>query len=408
MNARIRVLLSAYACEPGKSSEQGVGWHWATELAKLCDVTVVTRSNNREAIDAAIQSVRREEQPRFVYHDHNAFMLRVKKSVGAHRLYYVAWQRSVLPLLRKIHAERAIQISHHITFASFRYWPAIARLPGLKVWGPVGGYEQTPWSLLPWRQPKDLVYEINRNTSNFLAKSLKSKGNLWGRFDAVLASTKETQALLSSQGVTATLFPTIGLNAPTIEREFRTDPAEPLRLLYVGNLLHLKGVHFAIEAIRSSDVSLTIVGDGSYRSTLQRCAAKSDVGNRVNFLGYRRSSELPEIYREHDVFIFPSLHDSGGIALLEAMSHGLAPICLDSGGPSLIVNPECGSLIGVSKNVKIVQDLNQAICRYCVDRQLLRSHGLASQTRVKKEFSWAAKARYVHQMYGRILGSKEG
>jgi short-subunit dehydrogenase len=44
----MRILLSAYACEPGRGSEPGVGWHWATELARLGhEVAVITRSNNR-------------------------------------------------------------------------------------------------------------------------------------------------------------------------------------------------------------------------------------------------------------------------------------------------------------------------------------------------------------------------
>ena len=47
---RIRVLISAYACEPNKGSEPGVGWNWALQMAKLNEVYVITRSNNRKII----------------------------------------------------------------------------------------------------------------------------------------------------------------------------------------------------------------------------------------------------------------------------------------------------------------------------------------------------------------------
>ena len=43
---RIRVLISAYACEPNKGSEPGVGWNWTLQMAKMDEVYVITRSNS--------------------------------------------------------------------------------------------------------------------------------------------------------------------------------------------------------------------------------------------------------------------------------------------------------------------------------------------------------------------------
>ena len=48
---RLRVLISAYACEPGKGSEPGVGWNFSKEMAKHHDLWVLTRLNNREIIE---------------------------------------------------------------------------------------------------------------------------------------------------------------------------------------------------------------------------------------------------------------------------------------------------------------------------------------------------------------------
>lgn len=47
----MKILLSAYACEPNKGSEPGVGWGWATELAKHHQVWVLTRDNNQPVIE---------------------------------------------------------------------------------------------------------------------------------------------------------------------------------------------------------------------------------------------------------------------------------------------------------------------------------------------------------------------
>ena len=49
---RLRVLISAYACEPSKGSEPGMGWNVAREMAEYHDIWVLTRANNRAPIEA--------------------------------------------------------------------------------------------------------------------------------------------------------------------------------------------------------------------------------------------------------------------------------------------------------------------------------------------------------------------
>jgi hypothetical protein len=51
---RLNVLLSAYACEPGRGSEPAVGWNTAVELASHHEVWVLTRANNRPQIEARL------------------------------------------------------------------------------------------------------------------------------------------------------------------------------------------------------------------------------------------------------------------------------------------------------------------------------------------------------------------
>ena len=56
MKKNLKILLSAYACEPNKGSEPEVGWKWATTLSELGhEVYVITRSNNKETIEDCLQ-----------------------------------------------------------------------------------------------------------------------------------------------------------------------------------------------------------------------------------------------------------------------------------------------------------------------------------------------------------------
>ena len=74
-----RILLGAYACEPGKGSEPGVGWNWAREISRHgYDVHVVTRANNRAAIELELQAAP-VAGLHFHYFDLGPFWLRLKR-----------------------------------------------------------------------------------------------------------------------------------------------------------------------------------------------------------------------------------------------------------------------------------------------------------------------------------------
>src|SRR5205814_8825033 len=95
MADRLKVLISAYACEPGKGSEPEVGWQWALQMARFHDVTVLTRSNNRASIEAGLGGLPHGQPlPRVVYHDRPEVMLSLKRRLKSAQLYYLIWQQS--------------------------------------------------------------------------------------------------------------------------------------------------------------------------------------------------------------------------------------------------------------------------------------------------------------------------
>lgn len=86
MHVKIRVLILAYACEPHKGSEPGIGWSWVMELAKRpeIEVFVLTRANNRSVIDNELLEMS-SMQPniQFFYYDLPFWVLKIKKRLGA-------------------------------------------------------------------------------------------------------------------------------------------------------------------------------------------------------------------------------------------------------------------------------------------------------------------------------------
>jgi len=123
------------------------------------------------------------------------------------------------------------------------------------------------------------------------------------------------------------LRPTHGLSQEAARRSLDLLPDEPV-VLYAGRLLRIKGVHHLLGAFlrvlaRFPLARLLIVGDGEEGQDLQTSARRLGLGPRVAFLGSLPHEDVIRCMRAADVFVLPSLVESFGIVLLEAMSCGL-------------------------------------------------------------------------------------
>jgi glycosyltransferase involved in cell wall biosynthesis len=108
-------------------------------------------------------------------------------------------------------------------------------------------------------------------------------------------------------------------------------------------------------------------------------------------------------YSEFDVFVFPSLHDTGGFAVIEAMFNELPVICLDCGGPAVAVREGCGMKVPVRSRKEIVKDLAEAIKLYSSDPELLRRQGKAAREVILKEYDWERKGEEMNRLYDEVL-----
>ena len=75
---KLKIIVSAYGCEPNKGSESGTGWFWVECMAKHFELWVITRSNNRENIEDNIAD-RITENVHFVYYDLPGCITKLKK-----------------------------------------------------------------------------------------------------------------------------------------------------------------------------------------------------------------------------------------------------------------------------------------------------------------------------------------
>src|SRR5215472_10648615 len=139
----MKLLVSAYACEPGKGSEPAVGWNWVQALLRRgYEIHVLTRTNNREAIECAPES--RNPRLTFHYYDLPRWMRAWKRRAGGIYLYYLFWQAGAYRMARRLHARERFERVHHVTFASYRQPSFMGGLDIPFTFGPVGGGETMP------------------------------------------------------------------------------------------------------------------------------------------------------------------------------------------------------------------------------------------------------------------------
>jgi glycosyltransferase involved in cell wall biosynthesis len=166
-------------------------------------------------------------------------------------------------------------------------------------------------------------------------------------------------------------------------------------------LTYWKGAELALRAVAACNrrVSLTVVGEGSQRRRLGRLVNTLEIGDRVTFTGKLTYEQVQAAYLDHDVFLFPSLQDSGGLAALEAMATGLPVVCLDLGGPGMAVTPPCGIAVTPTHPGAAVRDLARGLDVLGADPELRARMGDAARERVSQAYSWDEKGALVRALY---------
>ena len=405
----LKVLISAYACEPEKGSEPGVGWNLGRAMAARHHVWVLTRANNRPAIEAELA-----EKPvpnlRFLYYDLPSWACWWKRGGRGVQAYYYLWQLGAVKIARSAHTEIDFDVAHHATFV--KYWaPAAAAFVGIPfIWGPVGGGESMPRAFFRGLSPRSKIYEWTRLVARWLGEHDPLVRATARRAKIAIATTPETLARLRS----FVRCPVVELSQVAITREelFCAAPNNRLRqdkgamFVSAGNLLGLKGYHLAIRAFARAalpDARYVILGDGPEKRNLEALAKDLGVQRQVEIVGAVPRPMVLERLGRADIFIHPSLHDSGGWATLEAMTAGLPVICLGIGGPAVQVNTEVGRVVAPLEMGQAMDDLSKAMRELATDPELRRKLGEAARRRAASEFTWEKKVDQLTRAYEHIL-----
>jgi glycosyltransferase involved in cell wall biosynthesis len=408
----MKVLLSAYSCEPGRGSEPGVGWNMVREIAKHHEVWVLTRPDESKNVIEAELARNPVPNMHFVY-----FTTPIVGGIwklgqsGAMQIHYYLWQIAAYFVARRLHREINFDIAQHVTFVKYSSPSFLSLLPIPFVWGPVGGGESAPKAFWVDFNFRNRIYELMRMGVRSLGEN-DLFAHLTARRSAVAyATTEDTAQRVRKMGCPhVKILSESGLSQEEIESlaHFPLPDTSPMRFISMGRLLHWKGFHLGLRAFAQAnlpDAEYWIVGDGPEWERLQTLATDLGISHQVKFWGRLPREQTLEKLGQSQVLVHPSLHDSGGWVCLEGMAAGRPVICLDLGGPAQQVTQETGFKIPAHTLQQTLADLAAAMVQVSDNAQLRVQMGQAGQRLVREDFTWEAKGQLLNEVYQKLVTS---
>jgi len=415
---KLRILISAYACNPSGSlqlhpGEDLTGWMLAQQAARHHQVWVVTHSYNRPGIEGA-EGFKERSNPRYVFvHLPRPFRWLYRFGIGE-RLYYYFWQIAAWRAAVRLHRQYRFDIAHHLTFGN--YWmPSFigAFLPIPFVWGPVGGGQKTPASLFNHYSLAGQFAEMSRELAQWLGRNvLYSRRRCLCRAKAILVCNAETKYQFpQTTWPRIVFFPVNGISAKDVAPSRRLRRASPFRILTAGRLIRLKGFDLCIEAFARlveihPDSRLEIVGQGPEKTRLRRLVKGMHLEEKVCFIPWLDRRLLLKRMRHSDVFLFASFRDGGGAVIVEAMASELPVVCLDTGGPGFHIREAWGMKIEVGSPEESIKGLARGLIALQEHPSLRIKLGRAAEKRAKEYYLWDVQGRRLDTIYQQTMGFK--
>ena len=409
----MRVLISAYACEPEAGSEPGLGWNMVQEIAREHQVWVLTSNTHRTPIKEEILQ-RPVSGLQFIYLDPIGWTYdwsnegnRVHWNI---HLHYYLWQIQAYFVGKDLHQRIGFDLVHHVTYARYATPSFLSLLPIPFVWGPLGGGEFAPEAFFQSFTFRGQAYEYLRAIAAQFGELDPFVKLTARRSTFAFASTEDTAKRLRKIGARQiVVLPSIALAEEEIHHlvENASQSIPKTIFISVGRLLHWKGFHLGLQAFAKAtlpdDAEYWIIGEGAERERLAELAENLGIDHQVKFLSQLPRSKVLKLLSSGLALVHPSLHESGGFVCLEAMAAGRPVICLDIGGPAMQVTEETGFKISSQTPDQVIQDIAQAMTRVTSDPELWKKMSEAGQRHVTESCTWRSKGEVIEQYYQKIF-----
>lgn len=395
-------LISAYSVNPYKGSEDSIGWNWVLQYEKNYKkgdrIILLTKKFNEKDTRRGLKEFNIQHVELIIVDVPDALNWFREKHSAFHHMYYILWQHWAWLWVK--HSGIRFDVIHHVTMNDYRIPSELYKAKGAKViWGPMGGAQVTPKPLK--------VYEKNQLVASF--REFVNKSCSWNPFYKkalrsyykIYCINNETQKQISCiVGKDVPLMPELALRDEYKNLPIWKGKNDILKIVFVGRLIGKKGIAFLVDALSlmptDMDWELLIFGDGDDRALIEKQIADSGIGKKVKLMGNRPLNQIAEAYQQADVFVLPSLRETSGNVLLEAMAYAVPIVAFDTSFCRLLKEVDCGVFINTEQALdNIKEDYCKAIVTLGQDKELAKQMGLNGYKYVNSKLTWDEKYRII-------------
>lgn len=411
------IYFNAFACDPEKGSELGLGWNWLSYIGRYYPTLLVTADIGRkEILREAIDSDPELKQnvtvhfvswelpegllPQYLLRYYQPYYYR----------FYRRWMQQSYAYALQVCREGKIKLVHQNTYHSYREPGDFWRLPVPSVWAPVAGVSNIPWRLLPSLGPVEGGRHGARNLINMghMRWNQRFRQAVKGYSRVVAGSDEAASFLRKFRSDEVPVIPGQLIkqaSTPGIPNN-RQSNSEPLRLVFCGLHLSRKGGAYLIKALAQAShkcrLHLDMIGEGLMTARWRNLAGRLQCNHLITWHGRVERSRVLEIMHEADVFVFPSINDCYPAVIAEAMSVGLPVITTDVPGVGDMVDADSGIKLSAISEKSITHGLADAICRLVKNPEYL-DHLFTGVKKRKDAFQFERRMRALIDIYEDLM-----
>lgn len=382
-------LIQAYACSPHQGGEFGVSWGWITHLYretnendKIYIVSLTLKKQDlieHNLVRCHLIDIPNLERYDFLHHNN---------------LFHYIWLRKAYRAVKKTGIR--FDFVQGYSLSDYRkpgYW---YRLKGAyTIFGPVGGAQNCPKSLQDYDSKtgkfREIINKVTQKSPLFQRKIRK--------FSKVYACNYETKDVLPN----SELLPDVPLREDfrNLDIDVSTRGADIPTILFCGRFINKKGILLLLDVLKQLPEALEyrclLYGDGEQKSLVECRITELGLSDKVFIKGFVEYGEMSKVYRGGQIFVLPSLRESGGNVLVEAAAHKLPIVALDMSLSHIFNEYHCGLFVNTNQSKeKIVQDFAKCLERLIQDPTLRIKLGENGYEFVNEKMTWDHMMQVVY------------
>ena len=418
----LKILMSAYACEPGAGSEYGVGWMVPTTMVRKYpedQIFVLTRSRCKEKIEKSLANDSSLANIHFLYYDIPSWMFYKNEiqSNWGEQINYLLWQWLVRKFVRKMNKIYHFDIFHHLTFNQYRtpspgFWLDIPF-----VMGPIGGAECIApafWEDLESNTvKKEGIRQKGKDLKIFKWYNTRNKNN-----KVILCSCKENLNRLKPYGNKSRLelMPAIAFDKKDFADISQNETQNTFEMIYAGKAWDWKGIHIFLKAAKVALMdklsaksqqkwSIKLIGIRFEEEQKKVMGWVDELGlqNHVTLIPFIQRSELLKMLANCSLSVYPAFRDSGSMSVLEACALGCPSICFNAGGQDAFSDEILLKVDVADSYSETMNRFSEKLFWAYEHPQELKEIGRKAKAWVEEMLTWDRRVEDFHDIYKTLV-----